>query len=111
MRPRSGWLLAAGAYGGLWVLTARFGPGTVESRLQSRLEGRWRTPLHRAESVAAGRSQYPYYAVRSLSPVPFLLYSEYGSGIAPRAEEGGHSLFVWVFGWSGRIWSTVTWVT
>ena len=93
-RARNALLGAAATYVALWILTARVGPRAVEPRIQSNLEGRWHAPLRRTESVAAGRAQYPYFAVRTLSPIPFLLYSEYGSGTAPLAEEGGHSLFV-----------------
>jgi hypothetical protein len=99
------------AYVALWILTAALGPRAVESRIHCRLEQRWSSKLNIAASVAAGRTHYPYFAVKTLSPAPFLLFSEYGSGTGPLAEEGGHSWCIWLFGPSYPVRTTLTWVS
>lgn len=101
-------LAIAAAYVACWMLTIVVGPPAIEPLIKGRMEQRWGGPLPLAASVFEGRAHYPYFAIRTLSPMPFVLFSEYGSGTSPQSDEGGHSWYVWLGPFAWPIRTTVT---
>lgn len=103
--------MAFGAYAALWILTALAGPRSAEPMIHRRIEGWWHARLDLAESVFDGRSHYPYFAIRTLSPAPFVLYSEYGAGLRPGGDASGHTWTLWLFGKPVPVRETLSFVT
>jgi hypothetical protein len=102
---------AAATYAALWLLPAILAPRTIELQIQARLERRWATSLHRAPSLQAGRSAYPFFTAHSFTPLPFLVRIDYSSGVMPLSEEGNRAWFVWVLGWTRQLGSNPPWVS
>lgn len=54
---------------------------------------------------------HPYYGVATTVPTPLLVRVKYMFAPAPLSESGHSDCYVWLFGFSVRLATTVDWVS